>query len=707
MRHALDCFLHPKSVAVIGASTVLHKTGGRRWRSMVEAGFSGPLYPVHPTAAEILGHQAYRSIREVPGPVDLAVVLVRSDLVPDVIRDCAELRIPGVVVITAGFGETGAEGKRLEREMVGQLRDRGGRMIGPNCAGLFSASGRVNVLGWNVPSGPVALISQSGNMALGFAHLAREKGLGFSKLITVGNAADVRIPEYLEYLFADPETKVIVAYLEGFEPMEGRDLWALLRSHPAPKPVVILKPGETESGRRAALSHTGALAGENRVVEAALRQCGALRVTDTEEAWDAAIALATLSPLRAGTVVVVADGGGHATIVSDTAARVGLSVPQLSETTRRALAGVLPSRSTIINPVDFAGVAEEEPEVVPRVLDVCLADPEIGGAILAGHFGGYFKIATAELGQREQGAAREVAEVVRRHAKPVVVHTIYGAERLPALEELRRGGIPIYRSLEASARAMGSLWRYSLARERRRALQARRSRPHGADVAAILDRASGSTGRLLLEPEARELLALYGIPIPPFRVSTSPEETAVATAEFGGPVALKLIAEGLAHKSDVGGVLLDVPGPAAAATGHRRLLERACAIPGHSPRVLITPMIPDGIETVIGAFRDPQFGPVVMFGLGGIFVEALNDVAFRLAPLDELDAEAMIHEVRAHRVFDGVRGRPPCDLVSLVDLLIRISELAADRPEVVELDLNPVFLLARGAAVADARGVLA
>lgn len=556
MRHALDCFVHPKSVAVIGASTVLHKTGGRRWRSMVEAGFAGPLYPVHPTAAEILGHKAYRSIREVPGPVDLAVVLVRSDLVLGVIRDCAELRIPGVVVITAGFGETGAEGKRLEREMVGRLGERGGRLIGPNCAGLFSASGRVNVLGWDVPAGPVALISQSGNMALGFAQLAREKGLGFSKLITIG-------------------------------------------------------------------------------------------------------------------------------------------------------ADVLPSRSTIINPVDFAGVAEEEPEVVPRVLDACLADPEIGGVILAGHFGGYFKIATEELGQREQIAARGIAEVVRRRAKPVVVHTIYGAERLPALEELRRAGIPIYRSLEASAMAMGSLWRYSRACERRRALQARRSRPDAVDVAAILDRASDGTDRLLLEPEARGLLALYGIPVPPFRVSTSPEETAVAAAELGGPVVLKLIAAGLVHKSDVGAVSLDVPGPEAASAGHRRLMEQARAIRARRPRVLITGMIPDGIETVIGAFRDPQFGPVVMFGLGGIFVEALDDVAFRLAPLDELDAEAMINEVRAHRVFGGVRGRPPRDLVSLVDVLIRVSELAADRPEVVELDLNPVFLLARGAAVADARVVLA
>src|SRR5712692_11611729 len=266
VRHPLDCFVNPRSVAVVGASTVPHKTGGRRWRSMVDAGFPGPLYPIHPSAPEVLGRKAYRSLRDVPGAVELAIVLVRPDLVPGVIAECAELRVRAVVVITAGFGETGPEGKALERDMVERLRAGGGRMIGPNCAGLFSASGRVNALGWQPPAGPVAVISQSGNMALTFAQFAREKGLGFSKLITVGNAADIRIPEYVEYLFGDPETTVIVAYLEGFEASEGRELFTLLRTHPTPKPLIVLKPGETESGRAAALSHTGAMAGRHRVV---------------------------------------------------------------------------------------------------------------------------------------------------------------------------------------------------------------------------------------------------------------------------------------------------------------------------------------------------------------------------------------------------------------------------------------------------------
>lgn len=703
-RHPLDTFFNPASVAVIGASTVLHKAGGRRWRSMVEAGFPGPLYPIHPTAREILGRKAYPSLRDVPGPVDLAIVLVRPDLVPGALADCAALGVRAIVVITAGFGETGPEGQRVERALVATVREAGGRMVGPNCAGIYSASGRVNALGWSVPSGPIAVISQSGNMALTFAQLARQKGLGFSKLVTVGNAADIRIPEYLDYLFADPDTGVIVAYLEGFEAGEGRRLVDLLRGHPTPKPVVVIKPGETDSGKRAALSHTGALAGEHRVVEAAFRQSGILRVAESEEAWDVAIALALQPPLRRATVAVISDGGGHATIVCDTADRAGLAVPRLSAATQARLGTILPPRSAILNPIDFAGVAEEEPEIVPRVLDVCLADPDIGGAIIAGHFGGYVKIATEELGRREEVAAREIVDVARRHAKPVVVHTIYAGESLPALETLRAAGVPTYRSLEASARVMATLARAG----RRRAARprpARRSTPDPAHVQAVLARATATSPRVLLEPDARTLLAAYGIAVPPSRVTATPEETAAAAAALGGPLALKLVAPGLVHKTEAGGVLLDVA-PAAAAAGHARLLARAAALGLRQARVLVTPMIAGGVELAIGAFRDAQFGPVVMVGLGGIWVEALDDVTFGLAPVGEDDAQAMVDEIRARKLLGPLRGRPARDVAAVVDVLVRVGELIADRDDVAEIDLNPVLVLERGAVPADARVVL-
>jgi len=706
LRHPLDYFLNPASVAVIGASTVPHKAGGRRWRSLVEAGFPGPLYPIHPGAKEILGHRAYPSLHDVPDPVELAVVLVRTELVPAAIADCVALKVPAIVVITAGFGETGPEGRRLEEEMTRTVRAAGSRLIGPNCAGLFSASGGVNVLGWGAPAGPIALVSQSGNVALTFVQFAREKGLGFSRLITVGNAADLRLPEYADYLLTDPETRAIVMYLEGFQPGEGRALYELLRGRSAAKPIIVLKPGKTEGGRRAALSHTGALAGEDRIVDAALRQAGILRVSEAEEAWDVAIAVASLPPMRTGSVVVVSDGGGHATIVCDAANRLGLAVPCLSEATRTALGKLLPARSAVINPVDFAGLAEEEPEVIPRVLDVCLGDASLGGVILAGHFGGYVKIATEELGRREVAAAAEIAEVVRRHGKPLVVHTIYGGERLPALEVLRGAGIPVYRSLEASAKALAGAWRWACAR-RPTASPARRSRPDRSRVASVLARAQVQAGGVLLEPDARELLALYGLPVPPFRVAATPEEAARAAEELGGEVALKLVGQGVVHKTEIGGVLLDVAGALASRAGFKTLGDRAEAAGVTDARVLVTPMIAGGVEVVVGLLRDPQFGAVVMFGLGGVLVEALEDVVFRLAPLDADEARAMIGEIRGVRLLRGFRGRPPVDVAAAVDLVVRVSELAADWPEIAEVDVNPVFLLPQAAAVADARVVVA
>lgn len=705
-RHPLDCFLNPRSVAVIGASTVPHKMGGRRWRSLVEGGFAGSAFPIHPTASEVLGRKAYPSVREVPEPIDLAVVLVRSDLVPAVVRECADLGVPAVLVMTAGFGETGPDGKRAEDELVRIVRGRGGRLVGPNCAGLFSGPARLNLLGRSVPPGPVALIAQSGNVVLSFVQFAREKGLGLSRIVTIGNAADLRVPEYLEFLLSDPETKVIVAYLEGFRPGEGRELFDLLRRQGGAKPLVVLKPGRTEGGRRAALSHTGALTGEDRVVEVAFRQCGVVRVVEAEDAWDAALALAAFPEMRSEAVAVVSDGGGHATIVCDAADRAGLRIPRLADETQRALAGLLPPRCGLANPVDFAGVAEEEPEVIPKVLAACASDPQLGGVILAGHFGGYVKISTPEHGEREVAAAREIAQVIRRARVPVAVQTIYGAEPLPALAPLREAGIPIYRSLEGATKAMAALWRHSCARRRSVAPSLRRSRPDQARVESLLREAPSAGQRVLLEPEARELLRLFGIPVPPFRVSASPDETAAAACDFGEPVALKLVVGGLVHKSEVGGVLLNVNGPEAARAGHRALVGKVPRTPEASPRVLVTSMLTEGVETLMGAFRDIQFGPVVMFGLGGIYAEALDDVALRLAPLDESDAAEMIREIRAHRLFDGVRGRPPVDLASAVDVLIRISELVSDWPEIAELDLNPVFLLPSGAALADARIVL-
>ena len=706
MKHSLDAVFKPRGIAVVGASNALHTFGGRRFRSLIEGGYAGAIYPVHPSASEVQGHKAYPSVSALPAPVDLAVIMVRADLVDAVIADCAARGVPGVLVLSGGFGETGAEGRARERALTERLHAAGGRMLGPNCVGLYSGAGRVNVLGWrSVPEGPVALITQSGNMARTFAMKAHAHGVGFSKIISTGNAADLKPADYVEYLFTDPDTRVIVAYIEGFGAGEGRTFCELVRNHPQRKPVIVLKPGATESGRRAALSHTGTLAGVDRIVDAAFRQCGVLRAPDAEEAWAAAMALVGLPRLKSSAVVVVSDGGGHATLVSDAAARAGLTTPDLSQSTQAKLAELLPPRSTVNNPVDFAGKAEQEPEIIPRVIDVCLADEGIGSVILAGHFGGYFKDRTEETARRELASAQALAAAIARHGKPFVLHTEYAHERLPTLEPLRVAGVPAFASLELSARALGYAWRYANNADPRFAAT-NFVRPDRTAVAAILREAEGAPRRLA-EPEARALLALYGVPVPPFSVALNAGAAKAAAQKFAVPVAMKLVSPDLVHKSDAGGVLLNVAGDAAVEEGYRALMETAGRLHAGNPRVLITAMISSGVEVVVGGLRDEQFGAVVMCGLGGIFVEALDDVAFRVAPVDAAEALGMIRELRAAKMLGNFRGRPAVDMEALAALLVRVSELLTDLPEVMELDLNPVFASAGGAAVADARMVLA
>ena len=705
VNQSLDAIFNPRGIAVVGASNAVQSFGGRRFRSLIEGGYAGAVYPIHPSAPEVQGHQAFPQVRDLPGPVDLAVIMVRSDLVDAVIDDCAALGVPGVLVLSGGFGETGPEGRERERVLTQKLHSAGGRMLGPNCVGLYSGAGRVNVMGWrSVPQGPVALISQSGNMARTFALQAQAHGVGFSKIISTGNAADLKPADYIEYLFTDPDTQVIVAYVEGFGSGEGRTFFELLRDHPQRKPVILLKPGVTESGRRAALSHTGTLAGEERIVDAALKQCGALRAPTAEEAWAAAMALVGLPRLKSSAVVVVSDGGGHATIVSDATARAGLSTPDLSEKTQAALAELLPPRSTVNNPVDFAGKAEQEPEVIPRVIDVCLADVGIGSVILAGHFGGYFKDRTEETARRELASAQALVAAVAKHGKPFVLHTEYAFERLPTLEPLRAAGVPAFASLELSARALGYAWRYA-SYAKRKSAAANPLHPDRAAVAAILQRAEG-VPRRLAEPEARALLELYGVPVPPWRVARSVADAQAAAKEFAVPAALKLISPDLVHKSDVGGVLLGIDGAAAAGQAYEKLMETAKRLRAGNARVLVTPMIGDGVAVVVGGLRDEQFGAVVMCGLGGIYVEVLDDIAFRVAPVNTDEAAQMLDELRSAKLFGEFRGRPAVDTRSLAALVARVSELLTDVPEIVELDLNPVFVRATGMAVADARIVL-
>jgi acetyltransferase len=623
---------------------------------------------------------------------------VAADLVPAIVTECAARGVGAVMIITGGFGEAGPEGLRVEREMAALLNDSGSRLIGPNCAALFSGPARVNVGGWPMKSGPIALVSQSGNMAIDFARYADQANRGFSRSITVGNAADLGVADFIAYFLDDPHTQVALCYVEGFRPGEGRRLVDIMRSRRQRKPVVLLKPGRSEAGRRAALSHTGALAGEDAVIDAALREAGIVRVDTVEAAWHVADALAQQPPCLRPQIVVLTDGGGHATTACDALGSAGLAMADFAAKTRAGLAALLPPRCPRDNPIDFAGEAEGNPDVIPQALALALADENVGGAVIVGHFGGYHLIGGSSLAPLEIAAAERIVEVAKQAGKPVLVHSVHADRGLPALSRLEAGGLPVFRRIEMPAivlRGMSDAARFSL-------LPARPAPRSGSGKAALAAQQAGEPQRhFLSEPQSRALLAASGMAIPPSRLAVSGSECREAVEEFGCACALKMAPAAAIHKSDIGGVLLDVFA-ADAEAAFARLAARMRQL-DLEPSVLVTPMAKGNVECVIGGFRDRQFGAVVMAGLGGTRVELLNDVAFRLAPLAREEVDAMLAETSLGRIFAGHRGAARLDLDSFATLLCGVSELMQRDERIVELDLNPVLVSAEAAIVLDAR----
>ncbi len=690
---------------MIGATEAAEKAGGRRWKTLVEAGFSGPLYPIHPKLSEVRGRRAYRSIGDVPGAVDIAIVAIPPPAVPEAVDACIARGVRGIVIITAGFGEVGPEGREIERRMVEKARAANVRLFGPNCAGIFSGPVMMNACGWAVRPGNIGLVSQSGNMALDFADLARKSRAGFSRSITIGNAADVKAFELIAYYLRDPATDVVLAYIEGFGADEGRQLCEIVQHAPTRKPVVILKPGRSESGSRAAMSHTGSLAGEDRLVEAAFRQSGIIRAYEAEEAWETALAFSRGSVMASPGVAVLTDGGGHATLFCDAAGLMGLSIPTLSAATQRALSAFLPERCPVANPVDFAGVAEGEPDVIPKALEICLGDACVGAAIMVGHFGGYHRLGGPPMEALEINAAQAIADLARRSGKPVHVHSVHAESETAALNVLREAGVGVHRGIEMGAKVLRHL---AAARPSPEPPPA--SRPLlAADVAgpvrAALQQAVPGARPWLQEPEARAALAAFGINVPRWQTVTTPQACVDAVAAIGGKACLKLIAPGAVHKSDIGGVALDVS-VANAGSIFDTLCERACSLGLGAARVLVTPMIAGDLELVMGAFRDVQFGPVVMVGMGGVLVELLDDVQFRLAPITIATATTMLQSLRGHVLLDGHRGRQKIDLAGPAKLLSQLSDMIAACEDIVEVDLNPVIVGPSTTAIADVRIVL-
>lgn len=705
----LNRLFNPSSVAVIGASEVPGKAAERRTRSLIQGGYRGKIFLINPKRDTLFGKKTYPSILDIGQEVDLVMVVVSPKLIPQAVADSVKMRARGIVIITAGLGETGEAGKRIEAEILRIATEGGAKIIGPNCSGLFSAAGNMNLLGVPpVRKGPLAVIAQSGNIIDSITHYAEMRGVGLSHIISAGNAIGVQFHEYIDYLGQDEATRAILMYMEGIK--EGAQIVRAAREVSRRKPVIILKVGRSTAGARAAASHTGSLAADDAVVDAAFLQAGIVRVANVDEMFDVAISFANMPLPKGNRVAIVSEGGGDNSVAADNADHFGLKVPVLPQTVQEKIRPFLLPGMPASNPIDYGGTAEENPDMINKVVEVLMQEESVDAVYMTGFFGGFKEIIAPHVGELEEKTSRELVRLMRQHEKPIAVHTSFAHAPFPSMKILNENGILLTSSSERAAQCLACMAKFA-ARRGKLALSRPLPAVHAdaAGAVTLLDAVKRDGRKNLLETEARELLSLYGIPMPPARLAKTAEEASAAAASVGFPAALKIVSPEILHKSDAGGILLNLADEKAVREGFAQVVANAgkVSLPEKVLGVLIAPMAPKGQECIIGMIRNPQFGAVVMFGLGGIFVEVLKDVSFRVVPLTDLDVGEMIHEIKGYPLLAGVRGQKPKDTGTLKEILRRLAQLAADHPEIQEVDINPVIVHEQGASIVDARVILA
>ena len=708
----------PEAVAVIGASRQRDSIGARVLRAIASSGFAGAIYPVNPNAAELEGLRCYASIAETPRGVDLAVIAVPPSRVLEVIDQCAAAGVKGLVVITAGFAEVGGAGRALQQQLVEAVRGHGLRMVGPNCMGLLNATPAVRLNASFSPTMPsvgrVAFSSQSGALGLAILELARERQVGFSSFVSVGNKADVSSNDLLEYWEADPQTSIILLYLESFG--NPRRFARLARRIGRRKPIVAVKAGRTHAGLRAAGSHTAALAASDTAVDALFSQSGVIRADTMDDMFDVAICLDS-QPLPQGRrVAIVTNAGGPGILAVDACEAAGLTVPALPPETRQRLAAFLPAEASVGNPIDM--VASAGPDAYRQAIETTLASADVDALIVI-----YTPVdprsATDTLrairdgiagGRRLGASAKPVLACLMAgegRPQPLVIGDAAGPER-GEQSTSRNERVPAYAFPENCARALGKIAAYAEWRAQAPALLWSFEDIRVEEARDVCRHALETRGETWLTGEEVDaVLGSFGLPKVAGMLAHSAEQAAALARVLGFPVAAKLASRSVPHKTDIGGVRLNLASEAAVTRAYTDILARGRSLVPDSEidGVLIQSMIAGGVETMIGVSNDPLFGPLVAFGLGGIHVEILGDVRFRVAPLTDRDSDELIHGIRGLPLLFGYRGHPPADIDMLRELLLRISRLAVDVPEIVEVDLNPVMAMAPGLGcrIVDAR----
>ncbi|WP_418282051.1 acetate--CoA ligase family protein [Halorubrum sp. DTA98] len=698
----IERIMDPNSVAIVGASKDETKRGYQAIETLQGSGYDGDIYPVNPNSDEIRGLKVYPAVSEIPERVDIALIVTPARIVPSVLKDCAGTDLAGAVVIGVGFGEAGEGGEALEREIVSLANEHDIRLVGPNTSGMINVHAGLNLVGAEtVPEGGLGLLCQSGNMAISlFTEAATRDGVGYSYYIGVGNEADLRFDEYLPYLNQDPETVAIVLYVEGMR--EGRAFLQAARDITPEMPIVALKSGRSPVGKQSASSHTGALAGDSEVAKDVFKQAGVITVDRSDELLAVANSLSSLPDADGSNVGILADGGGHATLAADALSEHDLSVPELTVGTQECLDEVLPDAASVVNPVDVAGGTDDNQRIFYDCAEAMIADPNVDALMLVGLFGGYGIRFSEEYTAVECEVAADLASLVDDSDIPIVVQSAYAGFGTEPHGILRESGIPVVESIDVATASLEALVTYG----RHLAIGDRKGDfrlGNSTDNTTLVQDALRAGDTQLSEYRAKWALHNSGLPVVPFELAESREEAITAADRINGTVVMKVISPDIVHKSEAGAVALEIEHDDVGDT-YEALLAAARE---YMPRatiegILVSPMRTDTTELIIGVVNDEQFGKVLMLGIGGIFVEVLEDVTFRALPVSDTDAREMLEGIDAQEILDGTRGGPTVDRQAIIDLLLDVSAFVRSNPAIDELDLNPVFATDDGVEIADA-----
>jgi len=710
-RMSLNRIFNAQSIAIIGASKNEKKRGFQIINLLLNEKYEGTIYPVNRKEESILGLKCYKNILDIEKTVELALITTSIETIPTIMIDCGRKGVAGVVIISGGFGEVGGSGKNREAEIIEIARRYKIRIIGPNTSGIINMNNRLNLVGIkDVPKGSIALLSQSGNIALTLIIEAKLKSqVGFSYYVGVGNESDVRFHEYLEFFSNDSSTKAILIYVEGLR--EGRKFLQQAYKTTTEKPIILLKSGRSLTGMKSAGSHTGALAGISEVARTAFERAGIINIENSDELFPAAETLASLPVVKRNRVAILADGGGHGTIASDLLTDYSIKLPTLSERTQSQLKSILPSNASVSNPIDVAGGTDQDPLVFADCARIILEDRDIDGLLIVGLFGGYGIRFSKELSIIEEDAAHQMGKLIKKIGKPIILHSLYNFAKPHSLDLLRYYNIPVYDSLDIACKCISVLAQYGsyLNSHHRKTnfVFNWKSKAHreGED---IIEKVCKEGRHFLFEHEAKKLLSIHNVSVSNDKLAKTAEEAVSIASEIDGEVALKIVSPDILHKSDAGGVKLKLKTEDQVRSAFDEIIENAKK---YNPKAniigcIVSVMADKGIEVIIGTKIDDQFGPVIMFGLGGVLVEVLKDVSFRVLPISYSSAKKMIKEIKSERILNGIRGNSPVDRKAICKLMLKISEIIEAYPKIIEMDLNPVIVHNEGLTVVDARIII-